>query len=107
MKREMKANNGIYSGYKIDGTVIWKNETLQTMSVYMAYLKVGAHITGDKEAENDSDILYKKIMNAYHKEGYWDNYNNQSSSWISNEHEYYGQHWAWFSLFLINNIPLK
>ncbi len=104
MKREMRAQNKIYSGYKIDGTVIWKNETLQTMSVYMAYLKVGAYLTGDKEAENDFNILYKRIMDAYHKEGYWNNYNNNAASWISNEHEYYGQHWTWFSLFLINNI---
>jgi hypothetical protein len=104
MKKEMNAQNKIFSGYRIDGKVQWQNETLQTMSVYMAYLKVGAYLSGDRDAAKDANILYDRIMKAYHTEGYWDNFNNQASSWTSNEHEYYGQHWAWFSIFLTENI---
>lgn len=89
LKRELDTKGTIYAGYQIDGTVLWPNETLQTLSVYMTYFWAA----GDKASAKK---LADKVMAQYDPSGFW---KTKESEY------YYGNNWVALNLMLMARGP--
>ncbi len=86
LKQQLEKHGTIYNGYNIDGSVHWRDTSLQTLSVYMLFFLAA----GDTEsAQKVYDVIQANY--AYQTEGYWG----------YDQNDYYGQNWMWFALYLM------
>lgn len=84
-KNELGKKGMINGGYYISGkTGTTRGINNEYAGINSAYLSL-FHSVGDQYY---SKLLFKRIQNKYHADGYWDD----------NPEDYYTQNWAWFGL---------